>query len=78
MSGIRFFYIGPKDTVNPVFHTIFLLSFLGVIMIIVNQIKTKSEEQELKNYVHQRLGRSKSGAPLLQTPCQNLEELHSS
>ena len=42
-------------------------------MITINQLRTRSEEQQLQDYVQQRLGKSTSGAPLVRTP-ENLRD----
>ena len=46
---------------------------LGVIMVVINQMRTRAEEQELEQYVQQRLGKSISGAPLVRSPADNAE-----
>ena len=47
---------------------------LGVIMIVINQMRTRAEEKELEEYVQQRLGKSISGAPLVRTPADDTTE----
>ena len=47
---------------------------LGVIMVVINQMRTRAEEQELEQYVQQRLGKSISGAPLVRSPADNATE----
>lgn len=46
--------------------TLFIV--LGVIMVTINQLRTRSEEKQLQEYVTQRLAKSTSGAPLVRTP----------
>jgi len=45
-----------------------LFIVLGIIMIVINQLQTRSEEKQLESYVKARLGKSTSGAPLVRTP----------
>ena len=47
---------------------------LGVIMIVINQMRTRAEEKELEQYVQQRLGKSMSGAPLVRSPAEPTEK----
>ena len=47
---------------------------LGVIMIVINQMRTRAEEKELEQYVQQRLGKSISGAPLVRSPADTTEQ----
>ena len=56
---------------NAATGTLFII--LGVIMVTINQIRTRSEEKQLEEYVHQRLGKSASGAPLVKTPVPDCE-----
>eukprot|EP00093_Oithona_nana_P006745 06745.XXX_149170_148638_1 [CDS] Oithona nana genome sequencing. len=49
---------------------------LGVIMIVINQMRTRAEEKELEEYVQQRLGKSISGAPLVRSPADDTTENH--
>ena len=45
-----------------------LFIVLGTIMIVINQLQTRSEEKALEIYVKSRLEKSSSGAPLVRTP----------
>ena len=44
------------------------LIIIGLIMVMVNRIITEREEEELTKYVHQRLGRTRSGHALARDP----------
>lgn len=55
--------------------TLFIV--LGVIMVTINQLRTRSEEKQLQEYVTQRLAKTTSGAPLVRTPTNlNFRDIH--
>merc|ERR1712008_224513 len=64
-------YLSPNWTSLIPFGCLFII--LGIIMVIINLLQTRSEEKQLEEYVKLRLGKSSSGAPLVRTPTIHID-----
>jgi len=64
-------YLGSNWTSLIPFGCLFII--LGIIMVTINQVQTRSEEKHLEEYVKLRLGKSSSGAPLVRTPTIHID-----